>query len=592
MVKNNGPEVATGVGLVDILPSEVSFVSADASQGNCSQADGVVSCSLGALQPGSQVTVQILVEVNSSVTSTTLFNSAFVEGLEPDSNIDNNSAQEETTISSTGVGSDLSLSMAGSPDPVPPGGTLTYSLAVSNAGPASATEVTLLSAGASQGGCFTSQEFVICILGTLPSGTMVAAEIEVLVDSATAGALFPAAGDVMPANTQTIINSALVQSSSVDFNDDNNSAQVETAILGSGGEQVDLSVSTTDSSDPVEPGASLAASGGAPPYAWSILNGSLPPGLNGDSSGFISGTPSSSGSFTINVGVMDSAGATDSRTFTIEIRASGADPLTITTPSLPMGTVGIHYSASLAATGGAPPYTWNIIAGSLPSGLDVVPVGFIDGTPSSSGTFPLGIEVTDSEGATDSRGFSIFVNSASRDPLTIDTVSLPMGTVGTIYAAPVLASGGTPPYFWSESLPGSLPPGLTVDGTTGFISGIPSSSGSFSFDIEVSDSGVDMDSRTFTIVIDPGGAGLTIDTVSLSNGTVGLFYSASLLASGGTPPYLWVISGPLPPGLTLDVETGLISGTPSSSGSSTFDIAVIDSGFETTTRTFTIVVDP
>ncbi len=177
--------------------------------------------------------------------------------------------------------------------------------------------------------------------------------------------------------------------------------------------------------------------------------------------------------------------------------------MTITTPSLPDGTVNESYFTSLAGTGGAPPYAWDIIAGSLPPGLDLLPAGFIAGTPSSSGPFPLGIEVTDSEGATDSRGFSIFVESAGGAPLTIDTVSLPMGTVSVPYSALVLASGGTPPYFWSESLPGSLLPGLMVADATGLIFGTPSSSGSFTFDIDVHDSGVEMDTRTFTIVVDP-----------------------------------------------------------------------------------------
>ena len=290
---------------------------------------------------------------------------------------------------------------------------------------------------------------------------------------------------------------------------------------------------------------------------------------------------------------MDNQGATDSRTFTIEIEASAGDPVTITTASLPDGTVNDPYFASLAATGGTPPYTWKVIAGSLPPGLSGDPSGFISGTPSSSGTFPLGIEVTDSEEATDSRGFSIFVDTSSGAPLTIDTVSLPMGTVGVPYSASVLVSGGTPPYSWSALLPGSLPPGLMVADATGLIFGTPSSSGSFSFDIEVHDSGVQIDSRTFTVVIDPG-AGLTIDTVSLPMGTVGVPYSAPVLVSGGTPPYFWseLLPGSLPPGLMVDDATGLITGTPSSSGSFSFDIEVHDSGVEMDSRTFTIVIDP
>ena len=100
--------------------------------------------------------------------------------------------------------------------------------------------------------------------------------------------------------------SGTVDSDQQDSNGDNNFDQEETIVLVSSEPLTIFTTSLPDGTVNNPYFASLAASGGAPPYTWSILNGSLPPGLSGDPSGFISGTPSSSGSFPINIGVMDS----------------------------------------------------------------------------------------------------------------------------------------------------------------------------------------------------------------------------------------------------------------------------------------------
>ena len=72
-------------------------------------------------------------------------------------------------------------------------------------------------------------------------------------------------------------------------------------------------------------------------------------------------------------------------------------PLTITTTSLPAGTVGTPYSAALTALGGTPPYTWVILSGSLPDGLDLTPSpnnGVIAGTPTTGGTSNFTVQLT------------------------------------------------------------------------------------------------------------------------------------------------------------------------------------------------------
>jgi len=90
--------------------------------------------------------------------------------------------------------------------------------------------------------------------------------------------------------------------------------------------------------------------------------------------------------------------------------------LQIVTSSLPPSTVGISYTATLAASGGTPPYTWVTTAGHLPTGLTLDSLsGLISGTPTTAGSYLFTAQVTDSTGATATASFSTAVNSASRE---------------------------------------------------------------------------------------------------------------------------------------------------------------------------------
>jgi len=159
--------------------------------------------------------------------------------------------------------------------------------------------------------------------------------------------------------------------------------------------------------------------------------------------------------------------------------------LTIETSSLSGGTVGEAYSDALSASGGTPSYTWSISGGSLPAGLTLVAsTGAISGTPTAPGTSSFTVSVTDSASATATKALSIAVSSS---PLTITTVSLPSGRVGSAYSQTLAATGGVAPYTWMLSS-GALPSGLTLDAATGVIGGTPTIAETRLFTVCVADS--------------------------------------------------------------------------------------------------------
>jgi Putative Ig domain len=176
-------------------------------------------------------------------------------------------------------------------------------------------------------------------------------------------------------------------------------------------------------------------------------------------------------------------------------------------------------------------------------------------------------------------------------PPVISTTSLPGGIVGTSYNTTLHASGGTGALLWSIPA-GGLPAGLSLNASTGIISGTPTASGTSTFTVQVIDSAPSPVSAThqFSIIVVNH---LIITTTLLPTGTVNVAYSATLQASGGTGPFSWsVTTGSLPAGLSLNAGTGIISGTPTTSEKSTFTVQVADSSTQTATQQLSVTIEP
>jgi hypothetical protein len=141
------------------------------------------------------------------------------------------------------------------------------------------------------------------------------------------------------------------------------------------------------------------AAGAPPPFTWSVISGSLPAGLtflttSTSSSAEITGTPTLLGTSNFSVQVTDTSGTSVTQALSITINKP--PPLSVSTGSLPDGTVNTSYSQTLQANSGVPPYTWSITGGTLPVGLTLSPGGVISGTPIATGTSSFTVQVADS----------------------------------------------------------------------------------------------------------------------------------------------------------------------------------------------------
>jgi uncharacterized protein YhjY with autotransporter beta-barrel domain len=328
----------------------------------------------------------------------------------------------------------------------------------------------------------------------------------------------------------------------------------------------------------------VTASGGTGPYSFAVTSGALPTGLVLNAgSGAISGTPTGGGLSNFTIQATDSVGNIGSRVYALNI---GTSTLSVNPASLPNGSTGIAYSQTVTASGGTGPYSFAVTSGSLPTGLVLnAGSGAISGTPTGSGVSNFTIQATDSFGNIGSRGYAVNIGTST---LTVNPGSLPNGSVGVSYGQTVTASGGSGPFSFAVTA-GALPGGLSLNGTTGAITGTPAGGGSFAFTIRAIDTNGNTGSRSYTVNV--GTSTLTISAPTLPNASQGSPYSQTVTASGGTGPYvLALILGALPSGLSFNPSSGAITGTPTGSGPSTFTIRATDVNGNIGTRSYTVNV--
>lgn len=320
----------------------------------------------------------------------------------------------------------------------------------------------------------------------------------------------------------------------------------------------------------------LSAFGGAGTYTFAKTAGNLPTGLTLSATGLLSGTTTVANSFSFTVTATDSNNCTGSQNYVVDVNAVICPTLSMAPSSLPDADVNVAYDQTVIASGGTSPYTYAKTSGTFPTGLSMDTAGNITGTPTVTGLFAFTITATDANGCKDSAAYAINVNCP---PFQFFPSTLPGGTVSTAYSQTVSVTGGTAPYAF-DATSGSLPTGLLLDSVTGNIAGTPTQAGSFSFLLTATDSDANACTDDHLYDIDINGntcPSILVTPITISNGVVGTAYTQTFGAGGGTGPYAFEISGgTLPPGLTLDEVTGVLSGTPTTAGGYSFTVTATD----------------
>jgi large repetitive protein len=326
--------------------------------------------------------------------------------------------------------------------------------------------------------------------------------------------------------------------------------------------------------------APLDVTGGAGPYSWAIAAGSLPAGLTLDAgTGVISGTPTTAGTASFTVRVTDAGGQVASTASTLTIVAQ--QRLSFAAP--PSGEVGVAYNSTLVGSGGANPLRYTLTSGTLPAGLTLTVAGVLSGTPTTAGNYVVVIRVRDALNRTSTQTVTLDINAAP----VLDFTAPANGEVGVPYSDTLSVVGGTGPISWAITA-GSLPAGLTLNTGTGEISGTPTAAGSASFTVRVTDASAVADSAATTLRVV---AAPSLALPALPTGDVGQDYTTTLEVDGGTGPYTWAVgTGSLPAGLTLDGGTGVLSGTPTASGSFPVTVRVTDANGVSASQAVTVVI--
>ncbi len=211
------------------------------------------------------------------------------------------------------------------------------------------------------------------------------------------------------------------------------------------------------------------------------------------------------------------ASATDATSTTFAL-TNLPPTITVSPTTLPNGTVNQAYSQQLTAagTGSVAPYTFSLASGSLPTGLTLSTSGLLSGIPTVAGSATFTVTVTDINGFTGSRQYTLTIFAL----VTLSPTTLPNGMVSVTYSQMLTASGGSGTGYTFSLASGSLPSGLMLNPTTGVLSGTPTAAGSSTFTVTVTDNAMNTGSQQYTITVSPAAAS-TLKSIAFTgpNGT-------------------------------------------------------------------------
>lgn len=312
----------------------------------------------------------------------------------------------------------------------------------------------------------------------------------------------------------------------------------------------------------------------------------LPTGVTLATNGILSGTPAQAGSFPIVVTVTDGNGCTgNSPTYTLVISCQA---MSVGPASVPQGTVSVLYpTVTFTQTGGIGAVVFSE-TGALPTGLNFTggASGVLSGTPTQSGSFPITVKATDSNGCFATHDYLVVV-VCSGTSITLSPGSLPTVTVSTPFPSTTFtASGGVGPYTFSKA--GALPAGMNF--VTDTLSGTPTQTGIFPITISATDTvGGCVGSQDYVVTVTCSGVTITVAPGSLLAGAPGTPYGAvTFTASGGTGPYTFTEVGALPTGMSFSVDT--LSGTPTKAGTFPVTVTATDAAGCTGATSYTLSI--
>jgi uncharacterized protein (DUF2141 family) len=185
-------------------------------------------------------------------------------------------------------------------------------------------------------------------------------------------------------------------------------------------------------------------------------------------------------------------------------------PLSIRTVAFPEAVQSQQYLQSLDPVGGAGSYTWQITDGTLPTGLNLSNTGVLSGIPTGTGIFNFTAQVSDANGATFSKPFSLVINPDTVPEIT--TTVLPDSARGSLYQHTLTALNGNGAVTW-KLISGTLPVGITLR-NDGLLSGTPGIEGTYTFTVQATDSDATPDSDAQTLTLAVGAP--TADTILIA----------------------------------------------------------------------------